>query len=319
MTDYQEYRGPHADRSLTQTILETCAIVLIALTAFVGNSCVLWVFYKSKTFRKKIFNFFLINLAITDVLASGVGMPFVITCVATGRDVIGSVLGNILGIFSNALIYSTMFTTILIAMNRFFCVVKQQIYRKWFKPKSVIITITLTWIPSVVAPFVAFVSGSVEYHFVQSRFFYYGLKKDPKAGITPRYVGSVLAGSLPLLLMMYCYYKVKRTVQVHSNSVQNTADGNTSHGLSAEEINISKSLVALVVGFAVCWTTVSVLNIIGVYCSLPRALEMLITYLTCLSRAINPFIYNMFNRRFRIEFCKVFKLDRNREQVSANA
>jgi len=36
-----------ADRSLARVIVDTGLLVLIALTALVGNSCVLYVFYKT--------------------------------------------------------------------------------------------------------------------------------------------------------------------------------------------------------------------------------------------------------------------------------
>ena len=298
-----------ADRSLPQVIIETSLFAFIALTAFVGNACVLWVFYKSKELRKKVSYYYLITLAISDVIAS-ITASVVIATAATGCDVIGFIGGQVFGIISFTLIYGTVLTTSMIAVNRFFCVVKQQLYRKWFKPKPALIMIVIMWIISFLTVTLAYIDKTIVFRFYPGRFCYYpaflNYTSEKVAGV----VSNLSTGILPLFLIMFCNYKIKKTVQVHSNSLQNSA-ANNGNGLPAEEIRITKSLIALMLGFTVCWTTGSILVHIDIYTNLPRGLEMVLMYGALLSSAINPFIYNIFNRRFRNEFLRVF-CSRNR-------
>jgi len=71
-----------AHRPLALVIVETGLLVLIALTALVGNSCVLYVFYKTPRLRS-VTSYYIITLAISDVAMAVVIMPGTLLITAT--------------------------------------------------------------------------------------------------------------------------------------------------------------------------------------------------------------------------------------------
>lgn len=296
-----------ANRSLVQVIGETSLLFIIAITALLGNSCVLYVFYKSPEIRKKVVSYYLITLAISDVIMSSIFMPFLMAASACGHDVIGFKGGQYFGIISMPLLYGSILTTVMIAVNRFFCVVKPQIYQKLFKPKPALLMIVAIWI----VPFVFVIcstGSSVVFYFYPGRYMYYPAFTNYTIELVTGTFTYLFVGFLPLLLTGYCYWKVQKQVQVHSASLRAG-----SVALTFEEVNITKSLVAVVAGFGLCWCTGCTLIYVDIYINLPRSLDMLMVYLACLSSAINPFIYNTVNRRFRRQF---FNIIRSRSAVT---
>ncbi|XP_031556340.1 melanopsin-B-like [Actinia tenebrosa] len=159
-----------AYRTLAQIITESSFLILIAVIGFLGNSCVLYVFYKSSRLRS-ITNYYLIVLAISDITMTTVVMPTTIAVAMTGRDVIGVTVGQVIGIFTYTLVFGSLQTTSLIAVNRFFCITKPSVYRKYFKPRPAIIMIIGAWlfaISNIALVYVSAIQERIFCHFFPS-------------------------------------------------------------------------------------------------------------------------------------------------------
>ena len=297
-----------ADRSLAQVIVETGLLVVIMLTALVGNSCVLYVFYKTPKLRKFI-SYYLITLAVSDVILSVLHMSGSVIIAALGREVNGYELGQALAFVGYSLIIGSLQTTALIAINRFFCVVKPRWYKIYFTPKRAVLMICVAWLLSI-----AFVTV-----------FYFGsfatFKHDPQSFLHLPYFYNQTIGRIygvvsqfmfivfPLSITAVCYWKVYKTVKQHNASVAPNLNagpaGCSSATLSKEEIHITYSLLAVVCGFVFCWIPSTVLHI-SLYKDLTRSVRLVLMYGTYLSSAINPVLYNLFNKPFRREFSNIF-------------
>jgi len=86
--------------------------------------------------------------------------------------------------------------------------------------------------------------------------------------------------------------------------------------MNVQEANITKTLVVVLVGFALCWLPVLVIDTIDVVTGaliLPRQLYLFYTFMVFLSSTINPFIYALVNKRFRREYSKVLRQFCNRQ------
>lgn len=79
--------------------------------------------------------------------------------------------------------------------------------------------------------------------------------------------------------------------------------------MSVEEVNITKTLFAMVLGFTICWVPVFVIEFTDSATgnhSLPRRVYLLNVFLVSISSAINPVIYGVLNRTFRLEYYRMW-------------
>ena len=77
---------------------------------------------------------------------------------------------------------------------------------------------------------------------------------------------------------------------------------------SIREARITKTLVAVMLGFAVCWLPVGVTDIIDTTRgapTLPRQFYLFYGFMAFLSSTINPFLYGVMSRRFRKEYVRI--------------
>jgi melatonin receptor type 1B len=298
-----------ANRSLAQVIAETGILVLITLTALVGNSCVLYVFYKTPRLIRSITNYYIITLAISDVAFSLVAMPVTIAVAAFGRDVIGNAAGKTFGFIGFSLVYGSLLTTSLIAANRFLYIAKPFKYRKYFTRKSALLMIVGIWVISFSFNGAVYLSGEMTYVFYPGRFIYYPAFTNLTIERAMTFITSVTFAFIPLSMTTFCYLKIYRIVKGHNAKVSATPNAvdpaRNSSTLSKDEISITMSVLALVCGFVFCWLPCVALIQLALYVDLPRHAEMSMTYMAYLASAINPIIFNIFNKPFRKQFLKL--------------
>jgi len=305
---------------------------------------VLYVFYKSPRLRT-VTSYYIITLAISDVATGTLAMPAIIGVTACGCDALGSLGGKIFQWVVAELLFGSLQTTSLIAVNRYFCVVKPAVYRKHFCPKKAILMIISCWLVILVPLIAVFTSGIASIDFFASRYMRFPYINDLYTGriITAMY--QVLFTVLPATLSTICYWKIHKKIKSHKPSLASNRNTNGATSLSVtlsrspsttattnrevsvvsnqlptvvlsqissasmesnrtmsstiKEIKLTKSMMVIVMGFCVCWLTSSTILHISAYVHLPRLVEALFTYFGFTSSAINPILYNIYNRPFR--------------------
>lgn len=282
---------------------------MIAVVALVGNASVLYVFLKSPRFRS-VTNYYLITLSLSDVCYSLLVMPIVIPGALCGRDVLGPVVGTAFGLVGYTFVSGSLQTTTLIAVNRFFCVVKPELYRKYFRPKPALLMIVGMWLFSIFNAGSVFLIGIGKFKFFPGRFCYLLDFSNRTTALAYNFLSFFLFNIMPISIASMSYWNIHKMVKVHQNAVASSLnasqDANANSRLSRGEINITRSVLALVCGFVFCWLPCSVVNILGMFYDLPRHVEMIFIYTASLSTAINPIIFNIFNKPFRKQFLSVF-------------
>lgn len=266
-----------------------------------GNTCVLYVFYKTPRLRT-VTSYYIITLAISDISMAFFIMTTTIGAASYGRDVIGKFIGQITAVVGYTLVFGSLQTTSLIALNRFYCVVKNTLYKKYFNPKFAVMMIVMVWIIAVLNTTLFWATGLATMEFFPGRFVYLLAFKDMTINKIFAIVSVVLFSCMPMSLTVVCYHKIYKAVQGHNTTVSTTI--NT---LSKDEIGITKSVLALVCGFVLCWIPCSIIVLVSIYWDLSRQGEMVFTYTAYLSSAVNPIIFNVFNKPFRrhmkLAFC----------------
>ena len=238
-------------------------------------------------------NYYIISLALTDISQALFVMPLSVVLLATGEWQFGTPLCYFAAISKMSLAKSSTFTMALMALNRFYKIVKPAKYQTIFTKKFIITTASVVWVTPVFSTLL--VVSSYEFDVI------------PTLGFATCMI-EFNPFALPVLLVFvyspyfvigFCYWNIYRFVKMHSANVS-WQRANVTH------VKVSKTLFFTVVGFASLWVPAHVIFIMSILTSLPRQLTVVATLLVFTSSCVNPFIYGFMNRAFKHEFKKCF-------------
>ena len=306
--------GPFAEqlqkRSTATEVIEFSLILLINLVSFTGNLLVGIAVCKNPNLRKTVPNLYILNLAVSDFLMSVLGIPFSVAAVVIGKWPFGFFVCQFQGFWILLMCAVSLQTLAVTAVNRYFRIVRSRAqYQKFFNMKKTKATILFLWIVGLLAPLPYLFAGH-EFSFHAGKVFCAhnaeSLHKGFGAYLVLFYV------SLPQFIIIASYIRVFVAVRKHNlvtirPQICGSRQSNTPN-LSFEEINVTYTLVAVVLGFLICWTPVAVIDLIDFInedWKLKR--EVYVSYTCCgfASSSLNPIIYGIMNRSFRAEYLNI--------------
>lgn len=203
-------------RSVERVVLESSFWTIMATAGFLGNILVCIAFYRNPVLRK-ITPIYIVALAITDILNFLTNGIFVAVTLITGGWQFGDA-GCFVGAFSSIfLVYASISTMSLIAINRYIRVTRPSLFQSLFATTpSIFIVVGLWFIESMIV-LLPFVIGRTKFFFnsgyavcvpsFQDKFTIYTM-------IT--HVSFITAS---LLIVPACYYKVHRALKQVSAQV----------------------------------------------------------------------------------------------------
>ena len=306
------------NRSKAAVVLESGLALVLTFTAFLGNLLVVYLVCRNRRLRT-VTNMFLVGLAVADFLTSSLVMPFTASILIHGKWVFSKDVCVFQGVSILCLVWSSLHMVTLIAINRYVCVLKASLYRKWFTKKNTGAMIATVSIISFILAISPYWSGLVTYIFRPGKaacFMTFDTKR--KLGKIA-YTVFLLAiyTVLPMVLIAVCYYNVFRMVKQHAIATKNTIRSRAQHAsnLSLEEIRMTKLLLVLVVAFVICWAPVIAIDFLNAIMgtgSLPR--EAYVTYILFAfgSSCINPIVCLTLNVKIRREAKKIILFKRLR-------
>ena len=154
-------------QSLLTTIFETTILSVIGFAALVGNVSLFIIVYKDRNLRT-ITNMYILNLAVADILVSAVSMPVTMVTIIKQRWIFGDATCSALGFFTIlSFIASVMFLG-MIAINRYFYVVKWNTYTNTFKKRKAFLYGIMVWIASIALASLP-LFGWAEYRFIPGK------------------------------------------------------------------------------------------------------------------------------------------------------
>lgn len=307
------------NRSKVAVELESGLALFITSTAFLGNLLVIYVIYRNRGLRT-VTNMFLVGLSVADFLTSSLIMPLTASIFIRGKWMFSEGVCVFQGIFILCLVWNSLHMVTLMAINRYFCVRKPSLYRKWFTKKNTGAMITTISVLSFILAISPYWSGLVTYIFRPGKAACF-MTFDPKrklGKIAYTVFLLVIYTVLPMVFIAFCYYKVFRMVKQHAIATKNTIRSlaRQASNLSLEEIRTTKLLLVLVVAFIICWVpviTVDFLNVIMGTGSLPREAYVTYTLFAFGSSCINPIVCLTLNSKIRREAKKVILFKRLRQ------
>ena len=289
-------------RSKGKVILETGVFVLILLFLFVENVSTLLVVILNPRMRT-IPNMFVTSLAVSD-LSFGVFMvcPLGVPVSLLSQWPFNHTTCQYQGYITIALSVASIHTMALMAVNRYYRIVKPSTYRRYFTKKKAMVMILVSWLYSMLVPFPYVLCGH-KMIFQPARFIRF-LKIDTTAlsSLEAIFIG------IPSCIIFYLYFRIFKTVCSHNNNLHLSGSG--INAVNVEEVKVARTLFVIVVFFNLCWTPVVVIDLVDVILgcwTFPRDAYVAYSVLATMSTALNPFIYGVLNRSFRREYLKLLR------------
>ncbi|XP_078382108.1 melatonin receptor type 1A-A-like [Oculina patagonica] len=297
---------------------ETVLLGIVNVVAFIGNLLTCYAVYRNQRLRT-LPNMFVVALGVSDILMSTCCMPFSVATLFHGQWFFGESFCRFHGFGVLTFGMVSMGTMGLIAISRYFCVVKPAKYIALFNRQKTLMYIAVVWCLALVGsvPPLFFKNGRFEFQPGKAECLYTFESNIPyTVFIECVYVAT------PLIIITICYSKVFYTVY-RSNQVFSHENNNQQPGANVEEAKVTKTLAAVMVGFSCCWLPICVMDNIDAARgekTLPRQAYLTYGFLGYLSSTINPFIYGATNKQFRREYkailCKIIRFRRQNDNSS---
>ena len=134
--------------SLLATILEVIILCLICLAALFGNLSLYIIVYKNKDLQT-IINLYILNLATADIMVSVLSIPFTTVTVIAGRWLFSDTACVVLGFLTILSFIASVMSLGMIALNRYFYIVKWNTYKKTFSLKKSFLYAAAVWVVSI--------------------------------------------------------------------------------------------------------------------------------------------------------------------------
>lgn len=296
-------------RSTADYIIETTLYIIINLMALFGNIFVCLIVYKNPRLQTVTYRY-IFALAISDVAMATFCMPLVWGVLLVGEWRYSREVCGVHGFAVLLLAFVSLQTIALLAFNRYCRVVKPWLFRKIFTKKFVVLSLLAVVASAAFLLGLPLVTGWAYFNFHSGKItcvleFHHQTIDKIYTGI----LGLVIV-VIPFGAITFCYTKVFLKVQKHRQRFQSIDSVSAqSSRISVEEVNITKTLFAMVLGFTICWVPVFVIEFTDSATgnhSLPRRVYLLNVFLVSISSAINPVIYGVLNKTFRLEYYRVW-------------
>ncbi|XP_029375939.1 adenosine receptor A2b isoform X2 [Echeneis naucrates] len=283
--------------------------VVIAVLSISGNILVCWAVAINTTLKNAT-NYFLVSLAVADILVGCLAIPFAITIsIGIHLDFYGCLF---LACFVLVLTQSSIFSLLAIAIDRYLAVKIPLRYKELMTGKTAREIIAILWILSFVIGLIPFFgwnmnsrgnslwSCNLDCYFESVVEMHYMV-----------YFNFFVCVLLPLLIMLGIYLKIFTVARKQLRQIELKCVGNGDsphHGLLQKEIRAAKSLSIIVGLFAVCWLPVHILNCLTLFyrdLKKPEAVMFVAIILSHANSAVNPIIYAYRIQDFRNTFRKI--------------
>ena len=289
-----------ATRGIYLAWIETVLFGIINIAAFLGNLSVCYAVFRNQRLRT-LSNLFVVALAVSDILMSTCCMPFSVVTLIRGHWIFGEDFCRFhgFGVFTFGM--ASLHTMGIIAVSRYFCIVKPEKYIGLFRKQRSLVYIGVVWCAAFIGsvPPLFFSHGGFEFQPGKAMCLY---TFDTNIAYTI-FIECVYIAT-PLTLITVCYIRVFCTVS-RSNQVFSRENNPQLLRANVEEAKVTKTLAAVMVGFACCWLPVCVIDYIDAARgkpTLPRQAYLTYGFLVYLSSTINPLIYGAMNKHFRREY-----------------
>ena len=282
--------------------------LVLNIAAFVGNLLVCLAFYRNPALRT-ITNNFIFSLAITDLLTSVTIMPVFGISSLLNKWIAEKTISQIIFCCLATTTETSTLTVMMLAINRYFRVVRPELYANLYSKKSSALMSIAAWIVAflVAASFPVF---GARYKISSSNHTIDQLNFSSRTSFIYAVTAVSLLIVVPLLVVALCYVRIYKTIRQHNTAAApSIQEGNSPYGV--EEAKITRLITVVVVSFYLCLSPRYIVYILDSLKVLPSDVSkynaLLRLFPVFMSNVSNPIIYGIMNQSYRSEFVNIVR------------
>ena len=261
----------------------SCLLLIITATLF-GNSLVILAFKRNSKIRTKT-NYFVVSLAVADILVALVSMPIWAAYLMSGVELKEALLK--VWTFMDILCgVASIINLTAISIERYFCISYPLNYHTTMTSRKAITTIIIIWIFSIIMSSLKII-----------------LWKWPP----PKYelIVCISCFFVPLIIMCTTYWFIFKTARYQARQIALMINGNVKNFLLASEMRAAKTLAVVMGAFVISWGPFFIINMVYGFCLRCITPESVVVakWMHYSNSLFNPIVYACMNKEFRKAFC----------------
>lgn len=299
-----------SNRSTFQIAVDVAPLLVINLAALFGNVLLCIAFFKNNNLRS-VTNIFVLTLAVCDISMSITSMPLSESALIAGEWIFGEFLCHFQGFLTLFLAFLSLQMMAMTAVNRYYRVLKPDLYKKVFTTGYTSLMIIAASLLSLgILSSITFGQHGNLFIFHPGKTICVNVYRSMLTAQVYTIVSSALFVLLPAAVIVWCYVKVFTGIRKHFRRLATRKMSRASlNSLNPAEIVVTRTLFAIVLAFFLCWIPCIVIDLMDIMRNkwFDRRMYLAYTYFAYISSAVNPFIYGVMNRSFRVEFLKLLR------------
>ena len=291
---------PSVAPSSTEVLLWCTAFSVVDAVILIGNVLTLLVFHKNKRLLRTRANYFLVNLALADMLVGTVAIPMFVyhqaASVSFGPEVWGSASYNVYKVIDVLVGCGSIFTLTIISLERLCSVYWPHVHRH-AQDQFYYFLLGLVWLLSLVVSSLRFF---YEREILSLKFFFY-------------FMIVSFSAALFIICLSYTMIGIKMKFRFKRRSTEYRKSGQErSKARSAEqERRLAVMLLTVTSVFVLTWLPFQIINVVSFFCKSCQGMPHQPVYATKLlhysNSFVNPIIYSFLVPEFRKTLLKITK------------
>ncbi|KDR21762.1 Prolactin-releasing peptide receptor [Zootermopsis nevadensis] len=271
-----------------------------------GNVLVCYVVGRNRAMQT-VTNFFITNLALSDILLCTLAVPFTPLYTFLGQWIFGRVLCRLVSCAQGISVYISTLTLTSIAIDRFFVIIYP--FQQRMQLITCIIIIFSIWMFSLIVtlPYGIY----IRHRFLDGR--YYCEEFWPSEDFRQLYgaLTTSMQFVLPFIIIAFCYIKVSLKLNDRARAKPGSKNSRKEELDRERKRRTNRMLIAMVTIFGVSWLPLNLVNLLNdLYIPIGswkyyNLCFFMVHAIAMSSTCYNPFLYAWLNENFRKEFKQV--------------
>ncbi|CAL9699940.1 unnamed protein product [Knipowitschia caucasica] len=277
----------------------------IIVCGVIGNSLVIYVVYRFRNLRT-VTNFFIVNLAVADLLVNTLCLPFTLVYTLYGEWMFGQVLCFMLPCAQGMAVHVSTITMNIIALDRHRSIVRHTETRMSKDMCALVIGVTWAASAMLASPLAIF-----------REYVSFDISPDESIQVcTEKWPGSNMNGGIYSICMLLIQYGLPLAINCFAyihiwRKLQKRLTAGSRSGRHQRKQKTTKMLVTMVVVFAVSWLPFHAFQLAVdidssvLYMKDFKLLFTLFHIMAMCSTFVNPILYGWMNKNYRTAFLSV--------------